>query len=138
MIISRSKPHIFHLSGHSNESGRLTFFEGNEQFPFPIHRSFWIMNVPIGDKRGVHAHKEEIQVLVAVNGNVTVSLTDISGESFIFDLNSPEVALYIPAMIWSEVLFGKDTILLGLSDRAFDENDYIRDKKEFEKLQQSY
>ncbi len=138
MINSFSKPHVFNLPGHSNHSGQLTFFEGNEQFPFPIHRSFWIRNVANGEKRGVHAHRQENQVLVAVNGKVTVSLTDISGESFIFDLISPEEALYIPAMIWSEVVFGQDAILLGLSDRAFDENDYIRDKKEFEKLQQSY
>ena len=138
MINSISKPHIFNLSGHSNRSGNLTFFEGNELFPFPIHRSFWIRNVAVGNKRGIHAHKKENQVLVAINGNVTVSLTDISGESYIFELNSPDLALYIPAMIWSEVQFGQDVILLGLSDRAFDENDYIRDKKEFEKLQQAY
>lgn len=128
-----SKPEIILLKGVGSDSGDLHFLEESEDFPFAIARSFWITGVPEGEKRGVHAHKEEIQVLIAVQGTLEVSLE--KGEEIVsFSLNSPNQALILPAMYWSEVIFGKGSVLLGLSNRKFSESDYIRDKNEFDAL----
>lgn len=128
-----SKPEIILLKGVSSDSGDLHFLEESGEFPFAIARSFWITAVPEGGKRGVHAHKEEMQVLIALQGTLEVSL-EKGGEVLSFSLNSPNQALILPAMYWSEVIFGKGAVLLGLSNRKFSESDYIRDKNEFDAL----
>lgn len=128
-----SKPEIILLKGVSSDSGDLHFLEESGEFPFAIARSFWITGVPEGGKRGVHAHKEEMQVLIALQGTLEVSL-EKGGEVLSFSLNSPNQALILPAMYWSEVIFGKGAVLLGLSNKKFSESDYIRDKNEFDAL----
>ncbi|AFL82800.1 WxcM-like protein [Belliella baltica DSM 15883] len=127
------KPEIISLKGVEDNSGDLYFLEESMELPFAIARSFWIIDVPEGGKRGVHAHKEETQVLIAVQGTLEVSL-EKGEEVMSFSLSSPKQALILPAMYWSEVTFSKKAILLGFSNRKFSESDYIRDKNEFNAL----
>jgi len=131
-------PHLIQLESKANTSGKLTFFEGTEDFPFPINRSFWIRGVPEGGKRGVHAHKMETQLLICLHGNVSVDLEDLSGAKFKFLLDNADQALLIPPMIWSSVTFGANVLLLVLSDKHFDEEDYIRRFEDFQALQGAY
>lgn len=128
-------PQLIPLESKVNSTGKLTFFEGFEDFPFPINRSFWISGVPEGAKRGVHAHKKENQLLICLQGNVCVDLEDLSGAKFSFHLTDADHALFIPPMTWSSVRFGPDVLLLVLSDQQYDEEDYIRNKEEFQILQ---
>ncbi|MFD2037658.1 sugar 3,4-ketoisomerase [Belliella marina] len=128
------KPEIIVLNGVVNETGQLHFFEKSDDFPFEIKRSFWITGVPKGEKRGVHAHKRETQLLIALKGEVEVRLEDRSGNTYSFVLDQPNHALVLPALYWSEVIFGNDAILLVLSDHGFSESDYIRNKEEFDAL----
>ena len=128
-----SKPEIILLNGVGSDSGDLHFIEEGGEFPFAIARSFWITDVPEGGIRGVHAHKEETQVLIALQGVLEVRL-EKGGKVLSFSLNSPNQALILPAMYWSEVTFSKGAVLLGLSNRKFSESDYIRDKDEFNAL----
>jgi hypothetical protein len=45
-----------------------------------------------------------------------------------FTLDSPELGLYLPAMLWAEQLYAsEDTLLLVLTDQHFNEGDYLRD-----------
>ncbi|MCH7415158.1 FdtA/QdtA family cupin domain-containing protein [Belliella sp. R4-6] len=127
-----SNPKLILLEGIVNETGSLHFFEYSEALPFSIKRSFWITEVPQGGKRGVHAHKKETQVLIALKGSVKVSLEGKSSSKYEFILDHPNKALILPAMFWSEVTFEKDTVLLVLSDQEFLESDYIRDKSQFD------
>lgn len=126
-----SKPKIIPLKGVCSDSGVLHFLEESIEESFAIARSFWITDVPNGSKRGIHAHKEETQILIAIQGSLNVSLEKSSGEVFFFSLNSPNQALILPPKYWSEVTFTKKAILLGLSNREFSESDYIRNKEEF-------
>lgn len=131
-------PHVIQLESRVNPSGKLTFFEGTEKFPFPINRSFWISRVPEGSKRGVHAHKRETQLLICLHGQVSIDLEDLSGTKFTFNLDHADQALLIPPMTWSSVTFGANVLLLVLSDHSFDEEDYIRKKADFQAFQQAY
>jgi dTDP-4-dehydrorhamnose 3,5-epimerase-like enzyme len=137
-IQKRGKPEIIILNGLKSSSGLLTFIDEPEDFPIQIKRTFWITGVPEAGLRGVHAHLEETQVLVCLQGRLNIFLEDLEGEKFQFELKEPNQALVLPAMVWSEVTFFDNAILLVLSNKYFSEKDYIRKKQDFERLQQEY
>jgi hypothetical protein len=135
---SLSKPELIFLETKWNESGQLHFIEEPTKIPFPIKRLFWLDKIAHGAKRGIHAHREESQVLVCLSGKVTASLEDLSGEKFLFELDSPSKALLVTPMVWTEFTFDKDSVLLGISDRQYSEEDYIRERAEFEVFQKKF
>lgn len=123
------------LPGFSDDLGSLNYWENSSLFPQGIQRSFWITQVKIGETRGSHAHFLESQVLVAVAGELSIRVEGVDGSVMDWSLSSPSQGLYVPPLNWVEVRFGEGAALLGLSDRAFDESDYIRDKNEFGNIQ---
>ena len=134
-IIARA-PYAFTMPGNSSETGRLHFWENLELFPNGILRCFWISDVKHGETRGNHAHWQESQVIVAVTGKVELEILSAQGAVFNFVLDSPEQAVFIPPLNWLIARFTPHSVLLGLSDRAFSEEDYIRDLDYFGKLQE--
>src|SRR5690606_10185053 len=99
-----------------------------------IQRCFWISNVLEGETRGNHAHWQESQVVVAVAGNVQLEIHSSQGDVFSFKLDSPDQGVFIPPLNWLVARFTPNSVLLGMSDRPFSEDDYIRDIDYFEKL----
>ncbi len=132
------RPELITLNSNIQPSGKLTFFEGLEAFPFPIKRDFWISEVPDGEQRGVHAHKKENQLLICLHGRVNVKLECLDKMLIEFSLEQAERGLVLPPLVWSSVTFEKDALLLVLADQPFDERDYIREKVEFERIQEEY
>ena len=130
-----SKPELIFLKPNKSQSGQLHFIEEPTSIPFSIKRLFWLDQITEGAKRGIHAHREEQQALVCLSGRVSAILENLKGERFSFELDSPSKALFIPPMVWTEFTFGPDAVLLGISDRQFCEQDYIRDRTEFEAFQ---
>ncbi|TDQ16479.1 WxcM-like protein [Algoriphagus boseongensis] len=120
-----------------NELGQLSYWENMDLFPNGILRSFWITGVRKEEIRGKHAHYKENQVIFALNGKLWIRVEGLDSSISEFTLSSPEQGLYIPPMNWVEIQFESEACLLGLSDRAFSENDYIRDKNKFGSLQTS-
>lgn len=129
-------PYTITLPGISNETGKLHFWDNPELFPDGIHRCFWISNVKEGETRGNHAHWKESQVIVAVAGKIHLEIHSVQGEVFNFDLDSSGKAIFIPPLNWLIARFTPNSVLLGMSDRAFSEDDYIRDIDYFGKLQE--
>jgi hypothetical protein len=133
-----SKPEWIFLEPKKSESGQLHFMEEQTGIPFPIKRLFWLDRIAEGATRGIHAHRDEMQVLVCLSGRVTACLEDLAGEKFLFELDSPSKALFVPPLIWTEFTFGHGAVLLGISDRLFSEKDYIRKRSDFEYLQKEF
>lgn len=131
------KPYVFSVEQVSDSNGHLHFLE-NKQFPFEVKRAFWITKVPEGSIRGVHAHRSDRQLTFCLQGKVAVNLEDLSGESYHVILDEPSKVLYLPPLVWSEFTFEAGAILMVLAGEDFSEADYIRDKKEFEMLQDGY
>ncbi|WPR73510.1 FdtA/QdtA family cupin domain-containing protein [Algoriphagus sp. NG3] len=131
-------PFVFTLPGISNASGNIHFWENLDLFPNGIQRCFWISQVKEGETRGNHAHRQESQVLVALAGSLQLEVHSVQDQVFNFNLSSPEQALFIPPLNWLVARFSPNAVLLGMSDRVFSEDDYIRDFDYFEKLQESY
>lgn len=134
--ISAKAPYLFTLPGNSNQMGNLHFWENLELFPAGIQRCFWISNVQEGETRGNHAHWLESQVIVAVAGKIQLAIHTPQGRDFKFELTSPGQAVFIPPLNWLVARFSSDAVLLGMSDRAFSEEDYIRDLDYFGNLQE--
>ncbi len=49
---------IIQLPNVENVRGNLTFIEANRHVPFEIKRVYYLYDVPGGESRGGHAHKQ--------------------------------------------------------------------------------
>jgi hypothetical protein len=119
------------LTRITSESGSLTPVQRGDDFPFEIARVFYLYDIPAGAHRGGHAHRALEQVVVAVMGSITVELDDGRDRTTV-DLRQPDVGLYVPPMLWSELVdFASGSIAVVLASIAFDESEYIRDHAEY-------
>jgi len=120
---------ILELSLFSDEKyGSLVVAEALRGIPFEIRRVYYIFGVPEKEERGFHSHNKLEQVLICVNGHVTVAVSTIDDEEEVL-LDSPTKGLYIGPMVWRVMKnFSTDCVLLVLASDYFDESDYIRDR----------
>jgi len=110
--------------------GNLSVIEGNT-IPFEIKRVYYLYDIPTASVRGGHAHKNLHQLLVALSGSFEVVLKDGISQKVI-TLNKPNFGLLIPTGIWRELQnFSSGSVCLVLASAVFDEEDYIRNFKEF-------
>jgi dTDP-4-dehydrorhamnose 3,5-epimerase-like enzyme len=110
-----------------NRTGNITAIENNVEIPFNINRIFYLYDIPGGESRGAHAHKECHQFLIATSGSFEVQLDDGKVKKTVM-LNQPFRGLHIPPGIWaSEVNFSSGAICLVMASHTYDEGDYIRD-----------
>ena len=122
---------IIELSKNSFPSGNLTSIESYENVPFDIKRVFYIYDIPGGEARGAHAHKECHQFLIAASGAFEVMLDDGVNKRTVM-LNRPYMGLHIPPGIWAaEQGFSSGSVCLVLTSIKYDAGDYIRDYDEF-------
>lgn len=128
------EPHIIQLPKIIDKRGNLSFFESPKQLPFEIARTYWIYDVPGGEKRGSHAFKAQQEFIVALSGSFDLVLHD-GNQEIRFSLNRSYEGVFVPKMYWRSLEnFSTNSLALIVSDRSFDEDDYIRDFKEFIKL----
>lgn len=114
----------------ANRAGNIAVVE-NSNAPFEVKRIFYLYDVPGGESRGAHAHKNCHQFLVAVSGSYQVEITD-GINTRIISLNNPSQGLLIPPGIWaSEINFSTGSICLVLASHNYDEKDYIRNYDEY-------
>lgn len=114
-----------------NMAGNITVIEGDEDFPFEVKRVFYLYDIPGGESRGAHAHKECHQFLVAASGSFEVLLDDGRNKRTVL-LNRPYFGLHIPPGIWAaEQGFSSGSICLVLTSHKYDETDYLRNYEEF-------
>ena len=125
---------IINLDIKGDDRGSLISLEANQTIPFDIRRVYYIFDTKLGIRRGLHAHRNLQQVLIAVNGSCKVLLDDGLKKAEIL-LNSANQGLLVKKMIWREMFdFSEDCVLLVLASDFYDEKDYIRSYDEFLKL----
>lgn len=111
--------------------GSLSYAEKDQFLPFVPQRYFLVFDVPSKEVRGEHAHRECHQFLVCVKGACTVVL-DNGKERVEIRLDSPNIGVYIPPMIWAlQYNYSSDAVLMVLASHKYDPNDYIRDYEEY-------
>lgn len=107
--------------------GNLTYIEGQAHIPFDIARVYYLYDVPGGESRGGHAHKQLEQLVIAASGSFDIVLNDGTREET-FSLNRSYVGLYVPRMIWRELgNFSSGSVCLVLASRLYEEDDYYRE-----------
>ncbi len=111
--------------------GNLTVAESIKDVPFNIKRVYWVYDVPGGECRGGHAHKECLTFIIAVSGSFTVTLDDGTNKRT-YLLNHPYQGLLIETGIWRTLDdFCSGAVCLSLASEYYNEEDYIRDYDEF-------
>ena len=122
---------ILDLPKISDPRGNLTFVEEYRHIPFQVKRIYYLYDVPGGEKRGGHAHKELQQFIIAMSGSFDV-IVDDSKNKRRFHLNRAYYGLYIPTMMWRELdNFSSGAVCLVLASNYYSPEDYIRDYEEF-------
>ena len=111
--------------------GNLTVAEQMEHVPFDIQRVYWTYDVPSGESRGGHAHRECEEVIIAVSGSFDVTF-DFGDHRQTYHLNHPYQGLYVGTGVWRTLDdFSSGAVCLVLASQLFDEEDYIRDYDEY-------
>lgn len=124
---------VVHLPKIKNRSGNITPIQNSIEVPFDIRRVFYLYDIPGGESRGAHAHKECHQFLVAASGSFEVLLDDGKSKRLVV-LNRPDIGLHIPPGIWaSEINFSSGAICLVLASHMYDADDYIREYSLYKK-----
>jgi len=122
---------IIELPRINNRAGNITPVINNVNIPFKVKRIFYIYDIPGGEDRGAHAHKECHQFLIAASGSFEIELDDGINKRTV-SLNRPYYGLHIPPGIWAaEKSFSSGSICLAMASNKYNENDYIRDYNRF-------
>lgn len=111
--------------------GALTVVEQLKEVPFEVKRVYWTYDVPGGESRGGHAHKDLYQLLVPMSGSFKVVL-DNGTKKREFLLNHPWQGLIITPGVWRTLEdFSSGAVCMVLASELYDENDYIREYDQF-------
>lgn len=128
--------HVLQLNKVHNRAGNITIVEGEQNIPFQVKRIYYLYDIPGGESRGGHAHKELYQLIVAASGSFEVLLDDGQNKKIV-RLNRPNYGLLVVPGIWRELFeFSSGAICMVLASKKYDEADYIRDYDSFIKIKQ--
>lgn len=114
-----------------NRAGNITALDNNIHIPFDVKRIYYLYDIPGGEIRGGHAHKELQQFIIAASGAFDVLIDDGLNKRIV-RLDSPNMGLHIIPGIWRELLnFSSGAICLVLASHKYNELDYIREYNDF-------
>lgn len=112
-------------------NGNLTSITNSKEISFDVKRIYYLYDVPGGNSRGGHAHKDLFQIMIALSGSFTVTLDD-GYDKKSFHLYQPYQGLLIPPGLWRDLdTFSSGSICMVLASELYDENDYFRDYQKF-------
>ena len=125
---------IIDIDKHHHEKGNISVIENRITVPFEVNRVYYLYDVPGGESRGGHAHKELHQLIVAASGSFNITLDDGNVKRS-FLLNHPYQGLLVVPGIWRELRdFSSGSVCLVLASHIYDSSDYIREYDEFLKI----
>lgn len=121
---------------HSDRKGNLTVVRNGIDVPFDVKRVYYLYDIPGGESRGAHAHKELYQLIIAASGSFKVTLDD-GRQKKSFNLNRSYYGLLVVPGIWRDIDdFSSGAVLLCLASEHYKAEDYIRNYDEFMKYKE--
>jgi dTDP-4-dehydrorhamnose 3,5-epimerase-like enzyme len=122
---------VIELPKVHNRAGNITSINNLQEIPFEIKRIYYSYDIPGGEGRGGHAHKNLEQLIIAATGSFDITLDDGKSKKTIM-LNRPNFGLHIVPGMWRDISnFSSGSICLVLASSVYDPNDYIRTYPDF-------
>lgn len=132
IVVPMNQPSLLELSRHVESNGKVVVFEEGT-VPFEVKRCFVVI-AGKGQVRGEHAHRKCTQLLIAINGQIRVTVDD-GRRTREFLLSDCTHGLLIPRMTWATQHYLSDeSQLLAVCDTLYSEDDYIRSYETFKRL----
>lgn len=120
---------VFNVIG-ANEFN-LKIIESGNDFKFLAKRQYILSTKKQERKRGYHAHKKLLQIMVCLSGRAKIKFRGLGGD-FVFELASDKnIGVFVPPGYWREIELDSNTVLSVLASDVYNESDYIRDYEEF-------
>ena len=130
-MMSLKEVRIIELPKFLDARGNLSFAQNNTHIPFEIKRTYWLYDVPGGERRGGHAYRETEEFVIALSGSFDV-IVDDGKDKNTYHLNRSYYGLYIPKGVWRVMdNFSTNSLALEFASTKYDPADYIRDYNEF-------
>ena len=124
---------VIELDKHHHKKGNISVVENGRTIPFDVKRAYYLYDIPGGESRGGHAHKELRQLIIAASGSFSVTLDDGKVKRT-FLLNRPYQGLLVVPGIWRTLDdFSSGAVCLVLASMEYEEEDYVRDYESFQK-----
>ncbi|UOE48301.1 FdtA/QdtA family cupin domain-containing protein [Mucilaginibacter sp. SMC90] len=122
---------IIHLRRIHNRAGNITPVENNIHIPFAVKRVYYLYDIPGGESRAAHGHKQLEQFIVAASGSFDITIDDGINKKTV-QLNRPYMGLHIKPGIWRDISnFSSGAICLVLASMLYTEEDYLREYNQF-------
>lgn len=123
--VTDSKIRYIDIHHYKDDRGDLIAIEENHPLPFHPLRTFYLLNVPKGQKRAGHAVDCELFV-IALKGNATLLYTDTENRQEDFELSCNK-GLLIPAYHFIEIKdFSSDALVVVYASKRFDNTQYYQ------------
>ena len=112
-------------------NGILGVAEVASHIGFPVHRAYYIRDVPAGQSRGAHGHRALRQCFLCLRGSVNLSISKHRRTQTVH-LSRPSQAAVVQAGCWRDLSdFSEDSVIIVLASDEYDEADYIRSYDDF-------
>jgi len=122
---------IIHMPKIHNRAGNITLVENCIHIPFDVKRIYYLYDIPGGEARAAHGHKELEQLIIAASGSFDITIDDGINKKTV-QLNRPSFGLHIKPGIWRDISnFSSGAICLVLASQKYTESDYLRDYNDF-------
>uniref|UniRef100_I2Q448 dTDP-4-dehydrorhamnose 3,5-epimerase-like enzyme n=1 Tax=Desulfovibrio sp. U5L TaxID=596152 RepID=I2Q448_9BACT len=112
-----------------DDRGALSVIEAGTHIPFAVARVFYMHHMTVD--RGGHAHRDTEQLVLAVAGSLTLTLTD-GTDTVSHVLADPTRGLYLPPMIFIDITdISPDAVCLVLASTHYDQGRSLRTREAF-------
>jgi dTDP-4-dehydrorhamnose 3,5-epimerase-like enzyme len=111
----------------ADQRGALTLADFSS-LPFEPARAYVLHAIPVGARRGGHAHRLQHRLIAVVSGSARV-LEDDGRTQRTRELGAGE-SVHVPPMVWYELeALGEGLVMLVLASGEYDPDDYVHERE---------